>query len=148
MWYDFYMLTDYFIRNESRIIFGLRLSLGIVFFWFGALKVAGHNPVYDLVRSVSPFLVTPAGNLLLGGLETLIGLGLLLNLFPTVIHMALVLHLAGTFLTFFTAPELMFDPQFPVLSLAGEFVVKNLTLGLAGLTVLAYHYRHGPRGHS
>ncbi|OGE85902.1 MAG: hypothetical protein A3J48_01015 [Candidatus Doudnabacteria bacterium RIFCSPHIGHO2_02_FULL_46_11] len=133
-------LPRYF-RNTDRFVTWLRISLGLIFFWFGALKFLGYNPVADIVAGVSPPLAYGAGNTLLGAFEAVIGLLLLLNVYPVVVHVALLLHLAGTFLTFFTAPHLMFEPYFPVLTLAGEFVFKNVTLAAAGLVVLAYEQR-------
>ena len=32
-------------------VLALRVSLGVVFVWFGVLKVIGHSPVYDLVAN-------------------------------------------------------------------------------------------------
>lgn len=138
-------LHTYIIEKRTLLLAGLRLSLGLIFFWFGILKVFGYNPVYDLVYAVHPILVTATGNFLLGAVEALIGLLLLINVLPRVTHIVLVVHLFGTFLTFLTAPELMFDPHFPVLSLAGEFVFKNVTLAMAGLVVLAYSPGKPPR---
>lgn len=131
-------LYTHIIRRRALLLTGLRLSLGLIFFWFGILKVFGYNPVYDLVYAVHPVLVTSAGNFVLGAVEALIGLLLLVNVLPRLTHVALVIHLIGTFLTFVTAPELMFSPHFPILTFAGEFVFKNLTLAMAGLVVLAH----------
>ena len=127
-----------YIFSQKFSISALRISLGIVYFWFGALKVAGYNPVYEIVYSTYPFFVSKSGNLILGALEFAIGLGLLFNIFRHLTHLALFLHLLGTFLVFFTAPELMFDPYFPILTLSGEFVFKNAVLALAGLAVFAH----------
>ncbi len=124
--------------NPNTLIKYLRLSLGLIFFWFGALKVAGYNPVYEIVNASFPMLATSTGNIVLGVLETLIGLGLLTNIFKKITHTVLILHLLGTFSVFFTAPELMFNPHFPILTLSGEFVFKNITLVIAGLVVLAH----------
>lgn len=124
--------------TEKNLLVGLRLSLGAIFFWFGALKVAGYNPVFEIVNSTFPLLANGAGAMILGLVETLIGLGLFFNIFPIVIHIALILHLSGTFLTFIFAPELMFQPYFPILTLAGEFVFKNAALAMAGLVVLMH----------
>lgn len=126
-------------KYENTLITCLRWSLAIIFVWFGLLKVFGFNPVYDLIASVTPFLAEGTGLVLLGVFETAIGVGLLVNKYRTLIHTLLVLHLAGTFLTFITGWSVVFDPNFPVLSLGGEFVVKNLTLAIAGLVVLFYN---------
>ena len=120
----------------------LRIAIGIVFFWFGALKVTGFNPVYDIVYASFPFLAAGIGNLLLGGLETLIGLALICNVFQKTTHFTLLLHLLGTFGVFITAPQIMFAPHFPMLTLAGEFVIKNIVLAMGGVVVIHYHMRH------
>ena len=36
----------------------LRVSLGLVYLWFGALKVVGMSPVVELVRAAHPSLAT------------------------------------------------------------------------------------------
>ena len=126
---------------EKSIAF-LRIAIGIVFFWFGALKVTGFNPVYDIVHASVPLLADGVGNLFLGGLETLVGLTLIFNIFPKTTHAVLILHLIGTFSVLFAAPELSFNPHFPMLTLAGEFVVKNLVLATGGIVVILYHMRH------
>ncbi len=125
----------------ERSITLLRVAIGIIFFWFGALKLAGINPVYDIVHASFPFLAYGIGNFLLGGLETAIGLALIPNVFPKTTHTILILHLLGTFSVFLTAPEIMFDPRFPFLTLAGEFIVKNLALATGGIVVILHHTR-------
>ena len=41
---------------SGRSLTLLRLSLGAVFVWFGALKIAGVTPVADLVAGTVPWL--------------------------------------------------------------------------------------------
>lgn len=126
---------------EHTVAF-LRIALGIVFFWFALLKLVGYNPVYDIVYASFPILADGIGNLFLGGLELAIGVGLLCNIFPKTMHAVLILHLVGTFSVLLTAPQLMYSPHFPMLTLAGEFVVKNLVLAMSGVVVILYHMRH------
>lgn len=114
----------------------MRIALGIIFLWFGLLKFYSPNPVYDLLKATFSFLADPPGIYFLGILETLIGLGIIINLYPKFTHTVLILHLFGTFATFFISPGTMFNPYFPFLTLAGEFVVKNLALAVGGLIVL------------
>jgi putative oxidoreductase len=125
-------------RYENTLVIFLRLALATIFIWFGILKVWGFNPVFDLVDSVMPMLAVPPGLAWLGWFEVAVGVGLLVNRFRRFVHGLLLLHLAGTFLTFITAPEIMFSPAFPILSLPGEFVVKNIVLVLAGIVVLLH----------
>ena len=129
-------------KTFERSIALLRIALGIIFFWFGALKLAGFNPVYDIVYASFPMLAAGVGNIFLGGLEAVIGFALICNVFPKTTHATLILHLLGTFSVLVTAPQLMFDPYFPMLTLAGEFVVKNLSLAMGGIVVILYHMRH------
>jgi len=124
-------------------ITALRIALGIVFLWFGLLKFTPYNPVYDLIHSSFPLLAEGWGLILLAAFETTIGLGLLFNIYPKLIHPILIAHMAGTFGTFITAPEIMFHPHFPILTLSGEFVIKNLVLAMGGLAVLWHQKRHG-----
>ncbi len=123
---------------KGKLIIALRISLGLVFFWFGALKIFGYNPVYEIVYASFPWFAYGIGNLILGGGETLIGIGLLTNVLSKFTHAVLILHLLGTFTVFITGPEVMFNPYFPILTLAGEFVFKNIVLAMSGLVVLTH----------
>lgn len=134
------------VSYRNKLIIALRISLGLVFFWFGALKLFGFNPVYEVVYASFPWFAYGTGNLILGIGETLIGLGLLTNIFQKLTHTFLILHLAGTFTVFITGPEIMFNPYFPVLTLAGEFVFKNLVLAMSGLVVLSHRPKRDNRG--
>lgn len=116
----------------------LRISLGIIFLWFGLLKFSSYNPVFEILNGSFSFMASGIGLKLLAAFETLIGLGLLFNVLPRLVHIVLVAHLLGTFSVFFLAPELMFNQAFPFLTLGGEFVAKNLILLAAGLVVLEY----------
>ena len=114
----------------------LRISLGLVFVWFGALKVLDVSPVADLVARtvywVDPDLFVTA----LGFFEVFVGVMLL---FGWALRLTLALFVAqmiGTFLTFLVLPEVTFRHGNPLLlTVEGEFVVKNLVLISAALVV-------------
>lgn len=132
----------YSAKYEDILIRYLRFSIGIVFIWFGGLKIAGYNPVFDLVYySMAPFLAAGGGLMALGILEVVIGILLLANRLLIFTHTVLLLHLLGTFSTFIFGWHVVFTPFFPVLSLGGEFVVKNMTLAISGLLVLIHEQR-------
>jgi putative oxidoreductase len=123
----------------------LRILLGLIFVWFGGLKVTGSSPVAAMVAGTLPFanpdLVVPV----LGGVEVLLGLALVTGLGLRIALPALVAHLAGTFLTFVMLPGQMFRDSDPLLlTQSGEFVAKNLVLVCAGLVLIA-HGRTGSR---
>ncbi len=114
----------------------LRVSLAVVFIWFGALKVFGVTPVDDLVgRTVyvaDPELVVPV----LGVIEVVIGLGLAWRRAMRLVILLLLVQLGGTFLVLVLLPEVAFSGGNPLLlTVEGEFVIKNLVLISAGLVV-------------
>ena len=114
----------------------LRYALAVVFIWFGALKVIGKSPVYELVADTVPFLpgsfVVPA----FGVLEVAIGVGLLLGIGLRVVLLFLVLQMLGTFLVWVTQPGESFQDGNPLLlTTTGEFVLKNLVLIAAAMVV-------------
>jgi len=123
----------------------LRVLLGLLFIWFGGLKVAGDSPVQAMVAGTLPWadpnMVVPA----LGGFEILLGLGLITGVALRLVLPALAAHLAGTFLTFVMMPGQMFHESNPLLlTESGEFVTKNLVLISATLVLIAHTYRPGP----
>ena len=116
----------------------LRVSLALVFLWFGALKVTGDSPVAALVSATVPWLAPALLMQLLGGVEVLLGVGLLLGRAQRLLLLLLAAHLSGTFLSFVMAPQLMFQHGRPMLLTAdGEFVLKNLVLISAALLLAA-----------
>jgi putative oxidoreductase len=119
----------------------LRLALAAVFVWFGALKVAGISPVHDLIGATLPFLNADVAVPALGAIEVGIGLALAVGVFPRVTLLILCGHLAGTFLTFLTASDLMFSGSPFRLTADGEFVVKNLVLISAALLLITTYSR-------
>lgn len=122
------------LRSLSPLL--LRISLAVVFIWFGGLKVTGTSPVERLVADTVPLADGSWFVPLLGAFEMVLGLALLLGAYPIVVA-ALVLHLAGTFAVMVTQPQLAFQNGNPLLlTTEGEFVVKNLVL-LTGALAMA-----------
>lgn len=116
----------------------LRGSLGLVFIWFGALKVSNSTPVAELVANTVPFLPSRWFVPALGMFEIAVGLGLLVGRWIGAVICLMVMHLTGTFLVLVTQPQVAFNNGNPLqLTMTGEFVVKNLVLITAGLLLLA-----------
>ena len=114
----------------------LRISLAVVFIWFGMLKIMGRSPVYDLVARtvywVSPDAFVP----FLGAWEVVIGTGLLFRFALRVTLFLFWVQLAGTFLVLVFRPDIAFQHHNPfLLTTEGEFVIKNLVLICAGLVI-------------
>jgi putative oxidoreductase len=114
----------------------LRISLGIVFVWFGALKVAGISAVGGLIAATVPFLDSAWFVPVLGVVEIVIGVAFATGRLLRVVLPVFAAHMAGTFLVLIALPEVAFEGANPlVLTTVGEFVVKNLVLLSAGLVV-------------
>lgn len=123
----------------------LRVALGVVFIWFGGLKIADASPVAGLVSDIVPVLEDRAAVLTVGIVEVVVGLGLMTG---WAIRFTLGLFFAqmlGTFLILVLKPGTSFRGGNPLqLTVLGEFVVKNLVLLTAGLVVAGSIPR--PRG--
>ena len=107
----------------------LRLAIGIIFMWFGALKTIGElSPAYDLVAAtvywLTPEIIVP----LLGLWEVAIGICFLFSPLTRVAIFLLALQMPGTFLPLVLLPEVCFS-VFPFgLTLEGQYIVKNLVI--------------------
>ena len=114
----------------------LRVCLGGVFIWFGALKVFGYSPVASLVAAAVPWFAPETFVPLLGAWEILVGAGLLFRVALRFTLFLFWLQMAGTFLVLVLRPDLAFQHGNPLLlTTEGEFVIKNLVLISAGLVV-------------
>src|SRR2546426_3737937 len=114
----------------------VRISLVIVFVWFGVLKLIGRSPVAELVSHTVYWLPARVAVPLLGGWETAVGLGLLFRVAMRLTLLLFWMLLAGTFLVLVLRPEIAFQGGNPMmLTMEGEFVIKNLVLIAGGLVV-------------
>lgn len=114
----------------------LRIGLGIVFLWFGALKlVPGLSPAEELVINTTYF-VNPAWFLpLLAVWEMAIGIGLISGKWMRLTLLLLFLQMPGTALPLLILPEVVWT-QFPYgLTLEGQYIIKNLVLIGAGIAL-------------
>jgi len=118
-----------------------RLALGLVFLWFGAIKlVPGWSPAADLaVRTIDRLtfgMVGPETALpVLAVWESAIGLGLLTGKFLRATLLLLFVQMLGTLtpLVIFPSETFVAFPYAPTLE--GQYIVKNLVLVTAGIVV-------------
>lgn len=130
--------------NQRSAPILLRLALATVFVWFGALKLIGASPVYDLIARTLPFIDPDLSVPALGVVEVALGLVLATGFLPRITLLVLAGHLGGTFLSFVTASELMWGHNLFELTAEGEFVAKNLVLITAALVLIGiYSSREG-----
>lgn len=114
----------------------MRVVLGVVFVWFGALKIIDATPATELIAGTvylfDPAWVIPS----LGVVEVLIGLGFLANRAMRLVLLLFTGLMAGTLLTFVLLPELLFEGYNPLLiTVEGGYVAKNVVLLGAGMVV-------------
>jgi uncharacterized membrane protein YkgB len=119
----------------------LRISMGIVFFWFGFLKFfPGISPAEGLatktIETLSFGILTPKVSIIILAVwESLIGLGFLSGKFLRATLVLLFLQMLGTITPLFLFPHEAFTaiPYAPTLE--GQYIIKNLVLISAGLVI-------------
>lgn len=116
----------------------LRASLGLVLVWIGALKFADPSPVVGLLDASLSFLAFDAFVYVLGVFEVGSGLLLFLGIAVPWVSAALVGLFAGTLLIFVISPMVSYgEAGFPLLSLPGEFLLKDVVLMAAAISLLS-----------
>jgi uncharacterized membrane protein YkgB len=111
----------------------LRIGLGVVFVWFGALKFfPGLSPAEELVRNTIYFFDPDVFLPILATWEVLIGVGFLSGLFTNKFQrltiLLLFLQMPGTALPLVILPEVCWT-SFPFgLTLEGQYIIKNLAI--------------------
>ena len=114
----------------------LRITLAIVFIWFGVLKLIGRSPVGELIAQTVYWLPPERFVPWLGLWELVVGLGLLFRVALRLTLLLFWLQMAGTCLVLVLRPDIAFQGGNPVfLTTEGEFVIKNLVLIAAGIVV-------------
>lgn len=140
------MLGDYFDRSDRAIAafmrrYGtgaLRLSLAVIFIWFGILKPLGISPAEPLVRDTVGWLPLFAPGQwvsLIGWWEVAIGIAFLFRETTRVAIALLAMQMVGTFMPLVLLPEVTFQagriPYAPTLE--GQYIVKNLLIIAAAM---------------
>jgi uncharacterized membrane protein YphA (DoxX/SURF4 family) len=131
-------ITEWMARHGPV---SLRVSLGIVFLWFGILKFfPSASPAEQLAtRTIDVLalgLIPAAVSLpLLAGWESLIGLGLIIGRGLRGILLLLYVQMLGTFTPIALFPHDVFVTIPFVPTLEGQYIIKNLVLISAGIVV-------------
>jgi len=144
-----YLKIEYKFVNycKKRSISLLRYAMGIIFFWYGALKVSGNSPVDELVIQALPGIQDHIFVSLIGVWEMIIGLFLICKRFLRYGLLLLFLHFPGTFLPLFMQPDACFTWVPWGLTLEGQYIFKNLILICAGCVISStlYHESHSKK---
>ncbi len=119
----------------------LRISVGIVYLWFGFLKFfPGLSPAQDLAirtMDVVTFGLIPGGVaiVILATWESLIGVGLIVGKYMRITLMLLWLQMVGAIMPIFLFPHEVFMhiPYAP--NLEGQYIIKNIVIISAGIVL-------------
>jgi len=131
-------ITGWMARHGVRL---LRISLGVVFFWFGFLKFfPGLSPATDLATrtiDVLTFGAVPSQIAInvLAAWESLIGLGLIFGVAMRATLLLLFVQMLGTIMPIFFFPELVFTKVPYAPTLEGQYIIKNIVLVSAAIVV-------------
>lgn len=118
----------------------LRVSIGLVFLWFGVLKFwPGLSPADQLAtqtidRLTFGIVQENLARVSLALLETTIGIGLITARFIRLTLLLLVGQMLGAATPLIIFPDVTWS-QFLVPTLEGQYILKNLVLVSAALTI-------------
>jgi uncharacterized membrane protein YphA (DoxX/SURF4 family) len=131
-------LTRWLARHGVTL---LRISIGIVYFWFGVLKFFPNlSPAQDLAARTIEMLtfgiVPPAVALFVLAIwECAIGIGLISGKFMRVTLLLLVVQMLGTVTPLFLFPQETWT-VFPIApTLEGQYIIKNIIIVSAALVL-------------
>jgi uncharacterized membrane protein YkgB len=118
-----------------------RISLFVVFFWFGLLKVLGLSPAGSLVHALFDqtihFMSFDTFYLLFALFECLIGILFLIPGAERVVLPLLLFHIVTTFMPLvYLSGETWQAPFVP--TLAGQYIIKNLVIIAAAIGIAAH----------
>jgi uncharacterized membrane protein YkgB len=121
-----------------------RIALGIVFLWFGILKILDIGPAKELVTHTVYWVDARWFYPFLGFWEAAIGIGFLVRPLLRPAILLLALQMPGTFLPLVLLPHVCFRqiPWEPTLD--GQYIIKNLVL-IAAAIVVGGTVRERPR---
>ena len=118
----------------------LRISIGLIFVWFGVLKFwPGLSPADQLAtetidRLFFGLITEDLARVLLAILETTIGIGLVTGKFMRFTLLLLVGQMLGAATPLFLFPEVTWS-NLLVPTLEGQYILKNIVLVSAGLSI-------------
>jgi uncharacterized membrane protein YkgB len=118
----------------------LRVSLALIFVWFGALKPLGVSPAETLVKLTvqwMPFFSPDTWVVVIGWWEVAIGVTFLFHRTVRIAIALLAMQMVGTFLPLIILPHVTFQagyiPYAPTIE--GQYIIKNLLIISAALVV-------------
>lgn len=113
-----------------------RISLGLLFVWFGLLKPLGHKTTTSILAQTVYWGDPETVLLILGWSEVAIGVCLMVRPLVKLAVFLLVLRLPGVILAFILLPEVCFY-DFPFAPTPeGQYLIKDLVIFFATLAIV------------
>lgn len=122
----------------------LRLSVGIIYLWFGVLKFSPElSPAEELAKNTISLLTyglisDPVAYLILAVWETVIGLFLIFNFCLRFTVVLALIHMIGTFVPLILISDITFNELPWSLTLVGQYIMKNLVVVSALISIFPY----------
>ena len=119
----------------------LRLSIGVIYFWFGSLKFfGGLSPAETLASDTLRILTLQmipenVSYILLAFGETLMGAFLIFNIWPRITILLAMAHMCCTFTPLVLLPDVSFNEMPYSVTLTGQYIMKNMVI-MSALLVL------------
>lgn len=125
-------IAKWFDRYGHRLH---RLSLGLLFVWFGLLKPFGHETTTSLLAHTIYWGSPETMVVVLGWWEVLIGFFLLYRPLVRAALFLLLLRIPGTLLAFLLLPEVCFLRIPFVPTPEGQYLIKDLVIFFAAMAI-------------
>ncbi len=124
----------------------LRVSIGIVFFWFGIQKFfPGMSSAEDLATRTIEVMTfgmieQSVGIFLLAFWEVIIGITFIFGIYMRIAIPLLFLQMIGTITPLFFFPDETFTTVPVIPNIIGQYIIKNIVLIAAGMVIGAHHF--------
>ena len=117
----------------------IRISFGIIFIWFGILKLFDVSSAESLLKTTVvwlPFVSPKFWLIIIGKREVIIGVTFLFYQTTKVAIALLFLQMFGTFMPLVLLPEITFQNRNILTpSLEGQYIIKNVMIISAALVL-------------
>ncbi len=138
---DMDKVNNWLTQNAMNL---LRISIGVIYVWFGALKYFPNLSPADQLAKDTIHLITfgliPNGIsiILLAIWETALGFVLIIGVWKHTVFYVLLLHMACTFVPLFFFTDVSFTNSPYAFTLVGQYIMKNLIIIAAALVLNAH----------
>jgi len=129
------------ISVNRRYLDLLRISIGVIYLWFGALKFfPGFSPAEDLaINTINKLtfgiIPQPVNIVLLAIMECSVGILLITGRFIKTTLVILFFHMACTFTPLLFFPDQSFRYAPYGFTLVGQYIMKNIIIISAALVI-------------